>query len=69
MADPGRSEDDMLDDMTEVRAENNRLWMGIVRIALKADPVVTKALMRRIKSRDNRVSQLWEEIASEDSPV
>lgn len=52
MAINGRSEEDMLDHVTEIRVRNNDLWMGILAIALKADPEHTKELMKAIAKND-----------------
>lgn len=48
----GRSEEDLLDHITAIRVRNNDLWMGILSIALQADPVNTKRLMRTISKND-----------------
>lgn len=56
MAVNGRSEDDMLDNVTEIRVRNNDLWMGILAIALKADPGHTKELIRAIAKNDAAIT-------------
>lgn len=56
MAVNGRSEEDMLDSVTEIRVRNNDLWMGILAIALKADPEHTKELIRAIAKNDAAIT-------------
>lgn len=66
MAVNGKSQEDMLDHVTEIRVRNNDLWMGILGIALKADPINTKMLMRAIAKNDAEVTEEMEGIA--DAP-
>lgn len=69
MADSGRDKEDMLWDMRCIRATNNDLWMGIVHIALKANPKETKKLINQIQKHDSSIADIWKEIsnAPEDS--
>ncbi len=52
MAINGKSEEDMLDHVTEIRVRNNDLWMAILAIALKSDPEHTKEIMKAIARND-----------------
>lgn len=56
MAVNGRSEEDMLDSVTQIRVRNNDLWMGILAIALKADPETTKELIKAIAKNDAAIT-------------
>ncbi len=56
MAINGKSEEDMLDHVTEIRVRNNDLWMGILAIALKADPKHTKKLIKAIAENDAAIT-------------
>lgn len=56
MAVNGRSEEDMLDSVKQIRVRNNDLWMGILAIAFKADPEGTKELMKAIAMNDAAIT-------------
>lgn len=56
MAQNGKSEEDMLDSVTQIRVRNNDLWMGILAIALEADPDRTKKLIRAIARNDAAIT-------------
>lgn len=59
-------EDDILDDVKSIRARNNDLWMKIVAVALKADPIATKRLMRNIATNDRMVVDRFIQIGFKD---
>ena len=63
MADKGRTQTDMLNSITEIRAHNNDLWMGILTIALQCSPEETKELIRGITKNDTRVTLEMRNIA------
>lgn len=66
MADHRSVEDDILDDVKSIRAKNNDLWMKIVAVALKADPITTKRLMRHIAANDSMVVDRFLQIGFTD---
>lgn len=53
---------DTIDQMVDVRCDNNAPWFKIWRIALRADPVATKAALRQIYENDKEISRLLEEL-------
>ena len=63
MARNGRTDEDMLDYITEIRVRNNDLWMSIMAIALEANPKATKALIREIAINDSEVTVAMRGIA------
>lgn len=51
------TDDDFLETVTQIRATTNTYWMHLVRIALRAEPEATRAVLRRIVEQDTRVSE------------
>jgi hypothetical protein len=49
-----------------VRAENNVLWMDILRIALSAAPHATKMVLSEIRKNDLKISEATEKIAYDE---
>ncbi|MFO7919280.1 hypothetical protein DZD18_03130 [Rhodobacteraceae bacterium W635] len=49
----------LIDAIEQVRTKNNVNWMNILRVALKADPDSTLALVREINTKDNEISELF----------
>ena len=49
---------DEIDRIEVARVSNNKNWMAILRIAMEADPVGTKKVMREILRRDREISKL-----------
>lgn len=43
--------------ITEIRAANNILWMGLLELALKAKKRKAKAIMKKIQKNDRRVTK------------
>ncbi len=54
---------DIVGKISDVRASNNRLWMKLLDIALRADPDRAKAVLREINANDKKVSTLLERLA------
>ena len=48
----------IIDKIMEVRAKNNQLWMGLLRIAFKASPEESGVLLQSIHDNDIEVSRL-----------
>lgn len=49
-------ESELLDEIENIRQTNNRLWMNLVRLALRAKPVEAKAILEAITDNDRKVS-------------
>lgn len=43
--------------ITEIRAANNILWMGLLELALKAKKRKAKTIMKKIQRNDRRVTK------------
>jgi hypothetical protein len=56
---PG-NEQQLIDQMQEVRARNNVLWMDLLRLAFEAEPEKAKAIAAQIKQADAEIAELWE---------
>jgi hypothetical protein len=58
-----RSPEIIIMRITDIRANNNVLWMRLLEIALKHAPVDAKAALRAINDNDRAVSALLTELA------
>lgn len=47
----------ILRSVTYLRARNNLLWMGIVRLAIKAKPKATRRLIAQISANDREITK------------
>ena len=56
----------LLDEIEEIRRENNKHWMDILRLAFEVRPREAKALMRKITELDKKVSKLSEQLSKEE---
>ncbi len=52
------SEEEIINEISAVRAKNNMNWMQILRIALRHAPDETKIALAAIHSADNEVADL-----------
>lgn len=57
---------DLIDQVEEVRRDNNRLWMQLLRIALKAAPEEAKATLTKINENDKLIGELLGKVAADD---
>lgn len=60
------TDEELLDQITRVRAHNNINWMALLRIAIKADPKATKEVLGKILVMDLEVSRLMRAMAVPD---
>lgn len=56
---------DIIDKIQEIRTANNRLWMDLLRLAMKVSPDKAKDIMRQIRVNDLKVSELMGELGKE----
>ncbi len=52
----------IIDEIEKIRTKNNVNWMNLLRVALKADPENTMALVREINTSDNAISALFAQL-------
>lgn len=55
------SDNEIMDQIEMVRNHNNRLWMMMVRLALKAAPEEAKHILKSIKNNDLEISKWMDE--------
>ncbi len=53
----------LIDEMQEIRKENNINWMDLVRLAFKLDPVRAKSIMVQIVKNDQEVNQVLRKLS------
>jgi hypothetical protein len=46
-----------INDIQKIRAKNNKLWMDLLRLALKAAPKEAKAVLKEINKNDKAISK------------
>ncbi len=56
---------DIIDKIQEIRTANNKLWMDLLRLAMKISPDKAKDIMRQIRVNDLKVSELMGELGKE----
>ena len=49
---------DVVSLITDIRAKNNKNWMDLLRLALKARPRQARAIMKQITKNDREISKL-----------
>lgn len=54
---------ELIDRIEQIRAENNKHWMGLVRLAVLVAPEHAKELLREIERCDGEVRRLTQELA------
>lgn len=55
--------DRLFQQATDLRANNNVLWMRLAKLALEHAPKEAKAAMRTINENDRLISGIWERLA------
>jgi len=60
-----KDDEDLLDEIQEIRAKNNGLWVNILRFALRSTPQKTRAALRMIRENDMKVSELTGKVGEE----
>ena len=54
---------EILNEVEEIRRENNKHWMDILRLAFEKAPYEAKKLMSQITEKDKKISELTEKLA------
>jgi len=54
---------EILNKVEEIRRENNKHWMDILRLAFVKAPYETRELMAQITKKDKKISELTEKLA------
>jgi rubrerythrin len=56
---------DLIDQIEETRAQNNRCWMDLLRLAIEAEPEKAKQILEQIEQHDNQIRRLLKALASD----
>jgi len=63
-----RSDQDILNEIEQIRAKNNTLWMDVVRLCFELDADRARSIFGQIKECDRQIHTLSEEIANNEKP-
>lgn len=55
--------DKIIAAITKIRADNNKLWMSLLTLALDSSPKEAKNILKNINSNDKAVSKLIKELS------
>ena len=61
-----RSDEDIINDIQDIRAKNNTHWMDLVKLAFEVAPVESRSIFKKIKFCDEKVNELLKELAEND---
>lgn len=59
------TDEQLINDIEQVRSANNKLWLSIIRVGLQCAPAQAKAILRDINANDKKISELVEKLANE----
>ena len=54
----------VVDKIEEIRKNNNKYWMNLLRIALESSPKQSKLVLKKINTNDKKISKLFSELAN-----
>ena len=55
----------IINQIEKTRSKNNVNWMTILKIAIKKSPEETIKVMKKINSKDNKISNLFKKLSNE----
>ena len=61
-----RSDLEILNEIESIRAENNTLWMDVVRMCFELDPSRARKLFSQIKECDRKIHTLSDNLANNE---
>jgi len=53
----------IIDQIEKTRSKNNVNWMDILRLSIKKSPDETIKIMKKIDSKDNKISELFKKLS------
>ncbi len=56
-------DDQLIDEMQEIRRKNNINWMDLVRLAFKLDPVRAKSIIVKVVENDESVNNILRKLS------
>ena len=61
-----RSDEDIINDIQDIRAKNNTHWMDLVKLSFEVAPTESRDIFKKIKYCDEKVNELLKELAEND---
>ena len=61
-----RQDEDIINDIQNIRTQNNTHWMDVVKLAFREAPEEARSIFKKIKFCDHKVNQLLEELSEND---
>ena len=61
-----KTDQEIIDDIQEIRAQNNTHWMDVVRLAFELSPVEARSIFKKIKQCDEDINNLLKKLANND---
>jgi len=55
--------DAIVDEIEKIRHDNNKNWVGLLRLALRSEPEAAKFLLQSITKNDRKISNLTQQLA------
>ena len=61
-----KQDEQIINEIQEIRAKNNTHWMDVVKLAFKLAPEEARDIFKKIKQCDFQVNELLKELAEND---
>ena len=61
-----RTDNDIIDDIQNIRTQNNTHWMDVVRLAFRESPEEARSIFKKIKFCDHKVNELLKELSNNE---
>jgi len=61
-----RTDEEIINEIQEIRSNNNVNWMDAVRLCFELAPERARVIFKKIKYCDQRINELTEELAEND---
>ena len=58
--------DKIVDEIERIRHDNNKNWMGLLRLALRSEPMAAKTLLTSITKNYRKISDLTCQLAESE---
>lgn len=55
---------ELIGEIQKIREKNNKLWMDILKLAVRYSPDEARDCLKKITSNDNKISALVQELAN-----
>ena len=61
-----RSDEEIINEIQDIRARNNTHWMDVVKLAFRVTPKESREIFKKIKQCDFKINELLKELADND---